>query len=291
MSFVSRQINLQFSGAVEGSIIIEGARCEAMITNPGGDNATATLQLKIYGMTLEHMNQYSSFGSSFVVAQNYSVTVIVGDRGSPLMQVFSGHIYSSFIDFSSAPDVSFVCSATSGYLEKATPVSPNSYPGTQNAEDIIKSLTTSMVTSSGTPWSFSNNNAHAIITNQYISGSIIDQIKIVARAASFPIKIENDTVYIWPNGNNVDGVTIAVGPNSGLVGYPTYIAAGFSIKTQFTSNIANGRKISLTSVIPKANGIWTAHVVTHELSTVLADGPWFTNCILNNEGANSVPRN
>ena len=291
MSFVSRQINLQFSGGVSGPIILKGLRCEANISNFGGNNGVANLSLKVYGMTLDQMNQYSSFGSNTVQALNYSVTVIAGDSGKPLLQVFSGHILSSFIDFSSVPDVCFVCTAAAGYLEKATPVAPNSYPGAQNAEDIIQSLTTSMITSSGQPWSFSNNNAHAIVHYQYVSGSIIDQIRTIAKAACFPIKIENDTIYIWPNGGNVDGIIIQVSPQNGLVGYPAYVPSGFSIKTQFTAIIANGRKINLSTTLPKAKGIWTAHVVTHELSTVTSDGPWFTNCMLNREGANSVARN
>lgn len=288
MSFAIRQINLLFSGSAEGKVSLEGLRCQAVISNPGGDNAIGTLQLRVYGMSLARMNQYSSIGSSLVNAENYSITVVAGDEGNPLLEVFSGHIYSSFIDFSSVPDVCFVCSAAAGYFEKATPIAPNSYPGSQNAQDIISALVNSM----GSPWSFQNNNeAHAIITDQYLHGSIIDQIQTVAKAACFPIKIENNIVSIWPNGGSVDNVVVKVSPETGLVGYPAYIPAGFSIKTQFTSLIGNGRLINLTSTIPKSNGIWTAHVVTHELSTITPDGPWFTNCNLNREGGNSVARN
>lgn len=289
MSFVVRQINLQFSGAETGTVVLEGLRCQAVIFNPGGDNSIAQLQLKVYGMSLEHMNQYSSAGANLVQAQNYTITVVAGDKGNPLLQVFSGHIYSSFIDFSSVPDVSFVVSAAAGYLEKVTPVAPNSYVGSQNAEDIIEALTKSM----GPSWAFQNynKNAHAIITNQYLSGSVIQQIQTIAKAACFPIKIENNTVYIWPNGNNVDDVIVAISPQQGLVGYPAYIPAGFSIKTQFNAAITNGRRINLTTTIPKANGIWDAHVITHELSSVTSDGPWFTNCILNRGGSDYVTRN
>lgn len=289
MSFVTRQINLQFSGSQEGKVVLEGMRCQAVIFNPGGDNSIAQIQLKVYGMSLEHMNRYSSEGANLVQAQNYSVTVVVGDEGNPLLQVFSGHIYSSFIDFSSVPDVSFVVSAAAGYLEKVTPVAPNTYPGSQNAEDIIEALTNSM----GKPWAFQNynNNAHAIVTNQYLSGSVIQQIQTVAKAACLPIKIENNTVSIWSNGTNVDGVIVAISPQQGLVGYPAYIPAGFSIKTQFNASITNGRKINLTTAIIKANGLWDAHVITHELSSVTPDGPWFTNCILNRGGSDYVARN
>lgn len=288
MTFAIRQINLQFSGAESGNVILEGLRCQAIIENTGGDNSIGKLQLRVYGMTLDQMNAYSSPGANLVFASNFTITVVAGNIGNPLLQVFSGHIINSYIDFANVPDVSFVCQATAAYLEKVTPVAPNSYPGSQNAEDIIASLVSSM----GSPWKFQNiNNAHAIISNQYLSGSIINQIQSVAKAACFPMKIENDTVSIWPNGNNVDGVVIDVNAKTGLVGYPAYVPNGFSIKTEFSASIANGRKINLDTVIPKAKGEWDAHVVTHELSTLTPDGPWFTNCILNRGGGDYVARN
>jgi hypothetical protein len=291
MSFAKRQITLQFSGADIGTINLEGLRCQAIINNPGGTNAFGNLQLKVWGMTLEQMNEYSKAGSNLVAGVNYFVTVMAGNEGSPLTQVFSGHIVNSYIDFSNIPEVSFVCVASSGYLEKITSAPPNSYQGAQNAEDIIGALTTQL----GSNWSFKNNNAHAIITNQYLSGSLIDQIKTVAKAAAFPFKIENNTVYIWSNDGNVDNVIVDVSPQNGLVGYPVYWAQGFYIKTEFNQLISNGRKINLTSSIPKANGLWDAHVITHEISTLIPDGPWFSNARLNqhsnSQGSYYVPAN
>ena len=65
MSFKQRQINLIFS--IDGQeVYLEGLRSQAIISNPGGNNAAASLQLVVYGMTLEHMNKYSSTGSSTV---------------------------------------------------------------------------------------------------------------------------------------------------------------------------------------------------------------------------------
>ena len=279
MSFAIRQINLQFSGATTGDVNLQGLKCQAVISNPGGTNSIGQLQLKVYGMTLEQMNQYSSAGANLVSVNNFSITVVVGNQGKPLIQVFSGHIQSSFIDFSAIPEVCFVVTAASGYYEKSTSVAPNSYNGSKNAEDIIASLTASM----GSNWSFKNfnNNAHAIITNQYLSGSIIDQIKTVAKAACFPYKIENNTVSIWSNDGNIDDVILDISPQTGLVGYPVYWAQGFFIKTEFNEALSNGRKVNLTSSIIKANGEWDAHVVTHELSTLTPDGAWFTSVRLN----------
>lgn len=271
MTFAVRQINLQFT-STDGSLVnLEGLRCSAVITNPGGYSAFGQLQLKVFGMTLEQMNQYSSTGTNMVAVQDQSVTVSAGNFGGTLNQVFSGTLISSYIDFSSVPDVSFTCAAVAGYYNKAAPSAPNTYPGAQNAEDIIASL------ASAIGYTFNNTNkAHFVLQNQYTSGSIIDQIQQVARAASLPIVIENNSVTIWPNDGTRDNIVIELNATTGLVGYPSYWEAGFIVKSEFNPVISNGRTINLTSTLPKANGQFPVQYVTHEISTLSPEGPWFT---------------
>ena len=274
MSFAQRQIDVAFSSG-SGTVNLQGLRCAAVIMNPGGFVAYGQLQLRIYGMSLDQMNAYSSTGVNMVAAQDIAITVSAGDVGGILYQVFQGTLIRSFIDFSGAPNVAFVCSAIAGYFQKATPAAPNSYPGTHNAEDIIAGLAASI------SFTFQNpNGAHAVLRDQYVAGSVIDQIQTVAQAAAIPVSIENNTVTIWPNTGVRDSVVIPVGPQTGMVGYPTYWEAGFIVKTEFNPQIMNGRTLELTSSIPKANGSWPTQNVTHELSTLTPDGPWFTTARL-----------
>ena len=271
MTFKVRQIDLQFTSANGEAVVLKGLRCSATITNPGGNTAFGQLQLRVYGMTLAQMNEYSSSGSNMVAIQDQSVTVSAGDEGGILTQVFSGTLISSFIDLSSVPDVGFVCAAVAGYYNKAAPSAPNTYPGAQNAEDIIASLAQSI------GYAFENpNKAHAVVQNQYLSGSVVDQMQQVAKAASLPLAIENNTVTIWPNDGTRDSVEIDLNSKTGLVGYPSYWEAGFTVVSEFNPIISIGRTINLTSELPKANGKFPVQFVTHELSTLMPDGPWFT---------------
>ena len=224
-------------------------------------------------MTLQEMNEYSSTGANLVAVQDQSVTVVAGNENTTLSQVFSGTLISSYIDFSSVPDVCFVCSAVAGYYPKAATTAPNNYAGTANAEDIIKSLATKI------GYTFTNNKnnpAHCVVQNQYLYGSIIDQMQQVARAATFPLVIENKTVSIWPNNGTRDDVVINVSASNGLIGYPSYWEAGFIVKTEFNPTTSIGRTINLTSELLKANGKFPIQNATHELSTLTPDGPWFT---------------
>lgn len=273
MTYAVREISLQFTSPNSEVLDLKGLRCSATITNPGGYSAFGQLQLKVYGMTLAQMNQYSSTGANMVAVQNQSVTVSAGNQGSILNQVFSGTIISSFIDLSSMPDISFTCAAVAGYYNKALPVAANSYVGATKAEYIIESLTKQL----GGNWAFNNvGGATAVLQNQYLSGSLIDQIQTAARAASFPLVIENNTVTIFPNNGTRDNVVIDIGPETGLVGYPSYWEAGFTVKSEFNPIITNGRTINLTSSLPKANGRFPVQNVTHEISTLTPDGAWFT---------------
>jgi hypothetical protein len=272
MTFAQRQINLQFSDS-NGTVDLDGLRCEAIIMSAGGYTAAAQLQLRVFGMTLDQMNEYSSDGANMVAVQNIGITVSAGNVGGAMQQVFAGTLIRSFPDFSGAPDVSFNCAAIAGFFYKAAPAAPNSYQGAMNAEDIIEQLATSI------GFTFLNpNSAHAVLQNQYLSGSVIDQIQTVARAASFACSVEHNSIIIWPNDGTRDDVEIDVGPNSNppMVGYPAYWEQGFIVKSEFNPNIANGRTINVTSSIPRANGSWPIHTVTHELSSATPDGPWFT---------------
>ena len=275
MSFAVRQINLQFTSNGK-TLSLKGLRCIANITNPGGNSAYGSLQLKVFGMTLAQMNEYSTIGSNMVAAQNTSVVVDAGNESDvALQQVFSGTIISSFIDFASVPDVSFNCSAVTGYFAKANTISSNSFNGSHNAEDIIQALALT------NGFKFQKNGAHAVLQNQNVYGSAVDQMQTIANNAAIPLKIENNTVYIWANNGNVDNVIIEVSPTTGLVGYPSYWMGGFTVKSEFKPLIANGRTIKLTSSIPKANGLFPIHSCTHDISTLTPDGAWFTTSQLN----------
>lgn len=122
-----------------------------------------------------------------------------------------------------------------------------------------------------------------------MSGSTIEQIQTVARNASFPLIIENNTVTIFPNDGSRDDIVVNLSAETGLVGYPSYWEAGFVVKSEFNPIITIGRVINLKSQIPKANGKFPIQYVTHELSTLTPDGPWFTTSKLS--PAVYVPKN
>jgi len=273
MTFAQRQINLQFSDA-SGTTSLEGLRCHAVIQKYGGANTSDHLELRVWGMSLNLMNQFSSIGMNAALLNTRVVTVYAGTIGKAIANVFQGNISRSYIDFSSAPDVCFVVSAATALIDRVIAVAPNSYPGASDAGVLISNLGASA------GFTTVNNGAHGIVTNQYVSGSVINQIETIARAAAIPLRFEGKTIYIWSNAAYRDPVYIDLGPDSGLVGYPSYWESGFIVKSEFNNMIQIGRRINLKSAIPKSNGTWPVHGATHELATLMPDGPWFTTAKL-----------
>ena len=283
MTFAERQIDLQFSTS-QSTANLGGLRCIATIMHPGGSMAQAQLEMRVWGMTNSQMNEFSSVGMDQVALQNVTVKVMAGAVGQAISQVFEGSVRRAYMDFSGAPDVAFVVSAQTALVSQSTPAASNSYPGYQPAEDIIKALATLAGMGFANP-----QKAHAMISNAYLSGSVINQLTDIAKACALPMSIENNTVTIWPNDGPRDEIIIELEAGKGLVGYPTYWEAGFVVKSEFNPMIANGRTVRLKSVIPKSNGDWPTQNVTHEISAQLPDGPWFTTAILS--PSTYVPRN
>ncbi|KAA0089369.1 hypothetical protein CIW54_07855 [Paraburkholderia sp. T12-10] len=276
MSFVQRQISVQLSTDTQ-TFDLEGLKVSVIISQFGGSLGQGQMQMSVWGMSLDQMNELSSVGSVPAVVTSNSVTVSAGDVDGKMTQVFYGTIVRSFPDFSGSPDVCFTVTATAGYYQKAQTLAAKHYAGSNNAETIIEALAESAGLVFSNP-----NNVHVVIRDQYLYGSAVSQITQVAQAAAIPVEIANGTVTIWPNNGVRDSVEIDLGPDTSpqLVGYPTYYEAGFIVTSQFNPLMLGGRNVNLTSSIPKANGTFPIQTVTHQLSTLTADGPWFTTCRL-----------
>lgn len=131
MSSPQRQINIHFERLVQSNAIrvqareqlhplddaleLTAMRASAIVKWDSGAQASTTLQMRVLGMTLNQIHQFSSAGSQ-LVDEGYSsakvkVKVVAGDVGSPLSNVFEGIIHDAFLDDNAFPNVSFVVTA------------------------------------------------------------------------------------------------------------------------------------------------------------------------------------
>lgn len=232
--------------------------------------------VKVWGLSLDQMNSYSSPLSSDVGLQQFRLIIEAGDVDEEPSVLMDGSIVRSYVDLSGAPDSLFSVSVA-GIYDASLPMASQSLSGARNAEDLISSIC------AAANLTLDNSaKAHFVLRNMVTYGSAIDQIDDICNAAGFSWKQSGTTIILWPGDGNVDDEVIDVGPSSDpiMVGYPEWWQYGIVITSLFNQRILVGRRMNVTSLIPKANGLWNIIQVQHSLSTMLDKGPWFTTAIL-----------
>ncbi|HEX3915532.1 MAG TPA: hypothetical protein VHW71_18690 [Steroidobacteraceae bacterium] len=283
MSFAERAMRFTFSGAQAGSFSAAGLRAAVSIQAfPGRQGSNA--QVKIWGLTLEQMTTYSSkmprvpgLARGGIEVELFNLIIEAGDLGGNLSEILNGPVFSSYIDLSGAPDSAFNVTIMDIH-EAATPRAAQSQPGAQKAEDLIANVCASA------GLKFDNSaGASSVLSNPSTYGSSIDQIAKIATAAQFSWKKDGKKISIWQQNAPIDDTVIDLGPNTDpqMVGYPSWWDAGLIVQSLYNPQIQIARRMNVVgSSIPNANGLWKITLVQHELTTMLAKGPWFTSAQL-----------
>jgi hypothetical protein len=253
-----------------------GLRATAKITRNGGLSAS-TLSLRVYGLTLQTMNDAVQYGAPNSWVNPNNVTVQAGDVISGMNLIFTGQSTGSWIDASGAPDVCFAMEAFENQYLAIAPANPASYEGPTNCVTILQNIATQM------GFSLEDNGVNITLPDQYFSGTLTDQAQQVAQTANLNIDLDGSTktLSVWPkfgNRDTPDPPLLIAGPGGNLVGYPNYTTSGVSVKTLFNPNIKAGNTLVVEgSLIKAANQTWATYSVTHDLSSEMPDGPWFTS--------------
>jgi len=273
----------RFDGGAD-KLDIRGIRSVASIQSVlGGDTAFGgSALLQLWGMKPSDMAQLSTLGFNMSRYNKNRITVYAYDIGSENSQVevFTGGIFTARINYNAMPDVSLEleCSATIGVQTQS--VAGTSVQGTGDVATMLHGVCAAC----DPPLMLVNKGVTAKLSNPAYAGSAYDQISGICHDAGVPYKVQGDTLMIWPNGTNVDGVVVTTGPENGMVGYPEYTQMGLDITMEFNPEVQPGRQIKILKSaagndlpVPGVPGTFWINVVAHELSSEMSDGPWFTH--------------
>lgn len=269
-------------------------RISATIHKAGG-LAMNTANLRIYGLTLDRMNQLSQLKQPIADARTNIITLSAGDTETGMSTVFTGNITESWPNMEGAPDVYLEISAQTGVIDAMRPVPPTSYSGPVDVATVIAGLATQM------DLGFVNNGVSVMLATPYFPGTARDQALAAAQAANINIAWDDGTttqqsgdgnnptdtqggaagsgipkVIIWPKGGTIGGQIPLISAETGMVGYPTVTQAGIVVTSIFNPNLAFGGAFECQSVLTVANGTWGIFNVTHELESEMPNGRWFT---------------
>lgn len=297
MALQQTSLNLQVTLGGEGAQFSEGGNT----TSLSGYRMTATIakngipsmntaQIAVYGLDESTMNQLTRVGLIPTAVRNNVVALTAGIGDDNPALVFSGVIMDAWADYDGSPDVLFNITAATGYLQNLKPVLPSSYPGSTDVAVILKSLAGQM------GYAFQNDGVEGVfLSSPYLPGTARAQAMAAAGAADIFMVLDDDptqtsagTMTIFPKNGSRNTPVPLVSPDTGMVGYPSYVGPGLiRVKTEFNPSIRFGGNIKIDSPLKAANGQWRVVQLTHSLSCQEPDGDWFTDVVGNLQLASS----
>lgn len=294
------QLNLSTSSFAAGgnSLSVRGLRAWATVqsTTGGPTPYFSQAQIRVEGMLNADMAQLSTLGLSAGYVLPNSVTVeAMSTQADGTVQsslVFAGQIYEGFVDYNAQPDVGIVLSCSSTYGAQTSGIAPSSYKGAVSVATMLQAI----CAASNPPLQLVNNGVTAVLSNHAIGGSAMNQIADICLASLTNWSIVAGTLFIWPQGSTRDNTIITISPTTGMKGYPQYSAQGIDVEMEYNQEVELGRQVTVESSIPPpgpnaptslggvtpigANGTFWVAGVTHELSSNVVGGPWFTKANL-----------
>lgn len=244
-----------------------------------------------------------------------TVTLRAGTYGKALPTVFYGNVFKAYASYNGGSATFTVVARTISTLSKQIPPAI-SYRGPRSVISILSGICTRAgitLADHGGWGSYStlcNHYGEGTSLNQ-----IEDVITAVGGTCNFqnipdtpdgPRNSALGTLHVW--GPNYDGSrepqtaqTPLIGPESGMIGYPEYSATGLVFSCLFRPDIAFYAPLAVkSSRIPAGwltdkngsglnqqgqpitmrnapwDGLWLPRMVTHDLSSETAGGPWMT---------------
>lgn len=286
MAFTAKQLrvtlvlddaNAVFPGTNSNTLVIDRLRMVAKV------QAVARLatqcELKIYGMRLQDMSALTVVWANPTAILRHTVILEANNTGKAdgWVQVFKGNFKEAQPDFNGQPDVFFLILAVTALFHKINPVAPTSF--TEQSD--IGAIADSIVERMGDPWTLTvaDGANDVVLSNQYLCGTLWDQLAQACQAAHCDFYVQGDEVLITPNNlprSNIPAVVLS--PTSGLVGFPMFEAAGLNVTALFDPAFQCGSALEIKDAIPaNAVGRWYPFAMSHELESINPNGRWFTN--------------
>jgi hypothetical protein len=253
------------------TLTLSGLRVSVTITNVGLVSMEMAA-VQIFGMTLSDMNALSSLANPYYYSNHTNIKVLAGNAVDGMAIVFEGDMTSALTDFSDIPNVSFNVLAVTGFSAATDPIPASSYPGTVGIATICGQLAHTL------GLTLENNGCTAVLSNQYLQGTGLDQLQRATTAAKVLYTIERGVLAIWPDTSfrTSQATPPVISPSTGLVGYPEYTAVGINFTTLYNPTMLYGANIQMTSSLKPACGLWTVFNMSHELDSMVPRGKWFT---------------
>lgn len=269
IQFVIRLGTGTFGSSNANTITLQGFRASIDIDKAGG-NQMGTLQARIYGVAESDMNAITTLMWKQDL-YNPNTIVVTAIDGTQQTQIFAGNIVQAWGNYQSQPDVFLQIQAQTAYVGQLTPTAPTSFQGSVSVAAIAAQIAQTM------GFTFENNGVTTQLSNVYLAGTALDQLKSLVKAANCDLYLDDTIVAICPRFQPRTQTSVpSISPQSGLFGYPSFDNTGINFRCLFNPAIKFGGSVALQSSIPKANGQYLVLCVGHQLESEKPGGAWYS---------------
>ena len=249
--------------------------------------------IQLWGMKPADMAKLSTLGMDIARINKNALWVFAYDDGNfdNAIQVFAGTIQQARLNYNAMPDVLLELDCYGAGDQQTQAIPATSVQG----EGDVATMLQGICSACDPQVTFVNKGISSKLWNPAYSGSAEQQIRNICLDSNTAYTLQGGTLNIWDPNKNIDGVTIDTGPDLGMVGYPEYSMMGFDVTMQFNPDVQVGRFMNLKASqasnavpvpgIPSSNLF--IHMVEHELSSEMPDGPWFTHAHLTAAGVSA----
>jgi hypothetical protein len=288
----SRTLTVKFQlaqdsfAAGSSEISLAGLRASAHIEMAGAA-APNTLQLTVYGMTLNDMNKLTTLGRVLSAKQKNTITLSAGDTAGQPSVVFDGLIYEAYADLNSMPSTSLKLTANAAVTRALQPPDPIlSFKGGTDIQVIMQKLADQM------GLKFEGNNLHRQVNNAYLPYSPFYAAQRAAASVGLEMFVDGDTLVIWDPSDARGGAPVEISPDTGMIGYPTYASFGLSVRVVYNPACKFGGAVTVKNApgveLNQASGDFTVYGLTHDLESSTPNGRWETTLSLRPKGAGPI---
>ncbi len=225
-------------------------------------------EVVIYGLALNTMEQLTTLSYNSLEYLHNSITIYAEHEGS-FIQIYKGDIASAYADFSQAPEISFKIKAITGYIASLTALPPTSKKGIVLISRLLSELAIKggfiNITSALSALSLLSKN----VENPYLTGSVVEQLIQLSHMVGLEcILDDNEIISIPYNLSRISQKTF-LSKENGLIHYPSFSNDGISARSIFNPHIVYASLVELSSIVPKASGVWKVTKLRHLLSANL----------------------
>lgn len=279
--FKRRKINLRFTlASTSGTFDESGANTVDLTGLRVRAELTATTSTSMDQMNCEVWGLPPSITRKLTILQNgwtqgnYNQVQLTAGDGDTMALLFTGQIFNGWNDHSAQPESMFSLQAYGGLASSYNSVPPLSYRGTVDAAIIAQSIAQQLTP----PLTIHNSGVSVQLTDPYLPGDAMSQLKRLARMADFEYAMDEAGVLaIWPRGQARDTSALDISEKTGLVGFPSFNDRGVLFTSLFNPSLRVNGPVNVQSIEQPACGTWYPYNVTHDLESEMPDGRWFSH--------------